>query len=514
MNEGLMKNTSITAIAVAAGFMLSMGSAFAADLGGNCCADLEERVAELEATAVKKGTRKTSLELYGSVNRIVVAWDDGSNRNTNLGADNVNLSSRFGLRGNAKFMSELTAGYSIVIEQASGARSTNISQFNDKKAVTGVSNSASFGGQFGANDAAITMREANWWIESSRLGRMTVGRFINPAGPAGQIDLAGIGAGAASGSMSLIGSGMVFRTNATPNFLGGTNPNGTNNPPGPVGNYSAYSIANTTDAAGEYSTRENGVNWTSPVWAGFSLAASYGGVISADTQCVTNALCTNNENYGSQWGLAGKYANEFGGLRLAASIGYEESNSENNTSMVAVNGTSLRPRSSDLGFSLALLHVPTGLFAQGFYNEYVRGHDLFTAAGAASTYSVNGTTSDKAKQFQIQLGLSKNWFGIGNTSPYIEYAQTKNGFNTFGLEAAGSILVNTVIAAPGGAAVQYFGDVTTNKMYGLGIVQNLDAAAMQLYAGYRQFKLQSDNCTAAGGCKDIGMFTTGARISF
>ena len=40
----------------------------AADLGGDCCADLEERVAELEATTVRKGNKKVSITLYGDVN--------------------------------------------------------------------------------------------------------------------------------------------------------------------------------------------------------------------------------------------------------------------------------------------------------------------------------------------------------------------------------------------------------------------------------------------------------------
>ncbi|MDX2204604.1 MAG: porin, partial [Hyphomicrobiaceae bacterium] len=40
---------------------MSMGTAKAADLGGDCCADLEERVADLEATTVRKGNRKVSL---------------------------------------------------------------------------------------------------------------------------------------------------------------------------------------------------------------------------------------------------------------------------------------------------------------------------------------------------------------------------------------------------------------------------------------------------------------------
>ncbi|MFV0367708.1 MAG: porin, partial [Hyphomicrobiaceae bacterium] len=55
---------------VAAGLLasgLSVGSAKAADLGGDCCADLEERVAELEATTARKGNRKVSLTISGWV---------------------------------------------------------------------------------------------------------------------------------------------------------------------------------------------------------------------------------------------------------------------------------------------------------------------------------------------------------------------------------------------------------------------------------------------------------------
>ena len=45
----------------------------AADLGGDCCADLEERVAELEATTVRKGNKKVKVELYGRMNRVIIS---------------------------------------------------------------------------------------------------------------------------------------------------------------------------------------------------------------------------------------------------------------------------------------------------------------------------------------------------------------------------------------------------------------------------------------------------------
>ena len=49
--------------------MSGIGSARAADLGGDCCADLEERVADLEATTARKGNRKVSLKISDWVNR-------------------------------------------------------------------------------------------------------------------------------------------------------------------------------------------------------------------------------------------------------------------------------------------------------------------------------------------------------------------------------------------------------------------------------------------------------------
>jgi hypothetical protein len=55
-------------------------SAKAADLG-DCCADLEERVADLEATTARKGNKKVSVTLYGQVNRAVLFWDDGAEKN-------------------------------------------------------------------------------------------------------------------------------------------------------------------------------------------------------------------------------------------------------------------------------------------------------------------------------------------------------------------------------------------------------------------------------------------------
>jgi hypothetical protein len=511
MKEGLLKTSSLLAIAVAGGMVMTTVSAFAADLGGNCCADLEERVAELEATTARKGTRKTSLEIWGDVNKEIIAYNDGISKNTFLGEDNVNFSTRLGLRGMAKVTPSVTAGYSIVIEQNTGARSTNVSQFNDKKtlAIQGGSagyNASDSGGTY-VNDAGVSMREANWWIESDRLGRMTVGRFNGGngsfAGPVGMIDIASIGAGAA-GASSVNGSSLQFRNNAA----------GTSAVVSGTGNMMKYTIGNVTDSAGEYGTRQNGVAYSTPTWNGLSLAASIAGAAQSSDTCSNfqGGVCINNEDFGTTWSYAAKYANEFHGFRIAASAAWEESKQENQTSITAVNpanppSSSYRPDAINKGLSLSMLHVPSGLFLTGFMNWYTRGHDTFTQAGASTA-----VTSDTARQWWIQGGITKNWFGIGNTTPYAEYQRTTNGYNTFGLEGvAGDVSTGAGASISGGT---YAGDNTTLTMWGLGVAQNIDAAAMQLYAGYRNYSLSSDNCSANGGCKDIGLFVAGAQIKF
>lgn len=78
MIGGFLKSTSGMALLATAGIVMFSVSAQAADLGGNCCADLEERVAELEATTARKGNRKVSLQVYGQVSEAVIWWNDGA----------------------------------------------------------------------------------------------------------------------------------------------------------------------------------------------------------------------------------------------------------------------------------------------------------------------------------------------------------------------------------------------------------------------------------------------------
>src|SRR5882757_11374557 len=93
MIGGLLKSTtSKLALLAAAGFVMggvAMPSAKAADLGGDCCADLEERVAELEATTARKGNRKVSLTISGQVNKAILWIDNGGPKSNTPNPANI-----------------------------------------------------------------------------------------------------------------------------------------------------------------------------------------------------------------------------------------------------------------------------------------------------------------------------------------------------------------------------------------------------------------------------------------
>src|SRR5262252_1309634 len=132
MIGGLLSNASRLALVAAAGLFVggvAMPSAKAADLGGDCCADLEERVAELEATTARKGNRKMSLTITGQVHRIIMWWDDGKSSRTYYGVDNTNSSSRFSLLGEAKVTPSVKMGFEIMLE-VTGARSASVNQWD------------------------------------------------------------------------------------------------------------------------------------------------------------------------------------------------------------------------------------------------------------------------------------------------------------------------------------------------------------------------------------------------
>ncbi len=498
MNGALMNASSRIAILATVGLSLSISSASAADLGGNCCADLEERVAELEATAARKGNRKMSLTVYGQVNRSILYWNDGDRSNTAIGLDNHNSASRFGFMGSAKISPIWSAGYSLLLDVADKARTSGVGQQNEEGGTRGNPNVESRN-----EDHLVRLRDANVWIEHKGAGRLTLGRITNE-GLNGLIDLGGTTAGVGS-DPACTGGGVAFR-NKTTGLIGTAGPFGIGTPGTTISNLSE-------NCGGPFAIRMEGLKYTSPTLHGFIFAASIGESLSLDKSTIDdpNGQLT---NLGRQYGLSLKYAGEFSGFRVAAGAGYERTQGNEqsvlqNGSYGTGNGFDAPDRFVSLGavtngvlgtgasadsryaaLALSLMHVPHGLFVQGHYTW------LTQTAQNPITGNFDGPDRD-ARRWDIQAGISKNWWGIGNTVLFGEYQRHENmKFAAFGYSGGGTASVSTsVILTSAGAVGGIKGDEMS--VWGLGLVQNVDSAAMELYLSWRHFEAKDPNTTAA-----------------
>jgi hypothetical protein len=153
----IMKNSTAAAVALAASLGFGASMANAADANGGCCADLEERVAELEATTARKGNRVVSLNISGQVSKALLIWDDGVDSDAYV-VDNAINTSRIAFDGKAAMAPGLTAGFLMQIDLRDSISSI-VSQTNDEGPAT-----------------EIVIRTSNLYIESEKLGRVSIGQ--------------------------------------------------------------------------------------------------------------------------------------------------------------------------------------------------------------------------------------------------------------------------------------------------------------------------------------------------
>jgi hypothetical protein len=149
--------------------LLTSWSAYAADLGGSCCADLEERVAELEATTVRKGNSKVSLTLSGNVNQAIY-FTEADN-----GDDDVRIldnGTSFTLAGSGKVSSDFSIGYKLAIN----ARYPKVSESMVGRAPDGnpwVDKEPTHAGSWGVDNAYV-------YLKSASMGTLSLGK-LSPA---------------------------------------------------------------------------------------------------------------------------------------------------------------------------------------------------------------------------------------------------------------------------------------------------------------------------------------------
>jgi hypothetical protein len=427
MYGGLLKSASALAILAAAG-LFGVSAAKAADLGGDCCADLEERVAELEATTARKGNRKVSLVISGQVSQELLFWDDGIKNDMYVTGPNAS-NSRWRFLGTAKISPEVTAGFLYEV-QVYASSSSGVNQTN--------------GGDDGGATAGTTLREAMVWIEHSRLGRVSLGQGSTAANNAILVDLSGKGMAASNG---------VF-LHPSAFFIAGGN-----------GAYSDFTWGNFFQGTGDWlNTRNEHIQYRTPTVAGFSVGASFG-----------------EDNY---WDVEGRYSGEFNGVRIAGRLGYSVLSEFNGPAGTPATGfacvTNCEKQIEQLAGSMSVRHMPTGLFFTG-------------AAGWRETSGADiRPGSFDSSFFYLSGGVAKNVTGLGDTVFYGEYSEWKG------------VAQDTDAAVLSGDKLQH---------WGVGIVQHVDAAAMEFWLAYKNYSLDAPGLIT-GGAEDLQSITAGTRIRF
>ncbi len=483
MNGGSMTTLSRISMAAAAALLVGLSPATAADLGGNCCADLEERVAELEATTVRKGSRKVSVSISGQISQQLMYWDDGNRSDTYVSGPGTS-NSRWRLTGTARISPEITAGFLYEFE-AFGSSSTSQSQANGNGPgnTQGAPNNV---GDDGGGTAA-NLREAMAWVEHRRLGRVSLGHGSSAANNAILVDLSGKGM-AASNDVRLHSSGMRLFSNRLHNF-NGSGYMGT-------GTWGGFFQGSSGDWLNE---RVEHIQYRTPTIAGFTLGASWG-----------------EDDY---WDAAVRYAGEFNGIRIASAVGYSVRSEYGGPAGEMYCTSQCNKKLEQLAGSLSVRHMPTGLFFTGAagvrdmkkQDGVASGIDVdFNFFGPDSLTIQRGNSENyDSSFFYLSGGIARNFLGVGDTVLYGEYSEWKgNGQDTNFTAQLGEIgpFETVQVGAYGGSA-----DKLTH--WGVGMVQHVDAAAMEFWLAYKNYSM-SGPLQDFAQFEDLHLFTAGTRIRF
>jgi predicted porin len=224
---------------------------------------------------------------------------------------------------------------------------------------------------------------------------------------------------------------------------------------------------------------QNVVRYDSPTFGGFSVSASWG--------------------EDDMWDVAGRYAGEWAGFKLAAAVAYNEVNSSGNCA-----DTALTPGGVGVGCGgynnlgnidaqyiqagAFLMHVPTGLF--GLVNYGDMNYDTGAGYDAETWYG--------------KIGLRSRFSALGHTVFYGEYLNSDGQGNVDVLDIDGVATGDVV-------------NIGTMEVWGGGIVQEIDAAAMSIWVKYRHQSLDvtNDPANAANvGVEDFQYVGVGGLINF
>ena len=492
MVRELTKASSRAAIAaglgmIIFGFAISASPAKAADLGGDCCADLEERVAELEATTVRKGNKKVSVTLSGWVTKRGSWWDDGHEENFYIGDRDNTLSSHFNISGSAQIAPGWTSGYTIQVEAPGNSATVGFceNQFNDNCVL------------FGSLNTLLSYM----WIKSDNWGTINWGQLRQATDNLLVLrDLSGTPI--ESNAVLYDGVGMLIRAK------------GAKNSNDLASEFSWGAVTTCLTGGGGIGADCNGYpannfRYDSPGWAGFSVSTSYG--------------------EDDMWDVALKYNLDGEIWKAQAAIAWTSETDEGcsapgksgctNVGFLGGGGTPFQGYRKDTGlFQVggSVMHAPSGLFFYGLYQHEQNDGTQFKTINFNTGKIVDSNVNEN-DAFYVKTGIRRAFTPLGHTVIFGEWADYKNQFmgicglpggDHFGSSSGNTFCeayIPTGVVTSGsskGVALVTDSLVTGSDVqrWGVAVVQEIDSASMHVFGRWQRLELDLNGINLGTTC--------------
>ncbi|MCC7250266.1 hypothetical protein [Hyphomicrobium sp.] len=387
--------------------------------------DIEDRIAELEEMEARKGNRNVSLTVSGHINRMLLAWDDGADKDVYV-VDNTASRSRLEFKGAARIARGWSAGYILSLGLDDKA-ANDVDQLNQ------------------SGEGQIEQREAAWWMRSNSLGTVTVGHTSPATDNIILKDVGGIMPGAAN--IATIGGSFYLRR---------------------ADSYEQGDGA--LVISGAFTTTLNDIS------AGASVDTLRRDVVRYDAPRISGQW--GNVDMAVAWGeddfydFAAEYGINYNDWKFRFGAGYLRDTDENGRP------NSRRDREEYKG-SASLLHIPSGLFGTAAYvRREFHGFDESAQAvfgeNTVGLVTPAGSNRPPIDYLYTAFGLRRDFWSFGDTSIYGEFAQVDDAIT--GLREAD------------------LREVTDSRlqMIGAAISQDIDAAGMDVYAGFRYYTFDTE----------------------
>lgn len=417
--------------------------------------ELEERIADLEASTARKGTRAPiTLSVSGWINQGLLAWDDGVESDVNQ-VQFVSARSRLEFAGSAKIARGWSAGYLLGLG-INDNDSTDVSQITDE----------------GDDDPTLVVRHSNWWLRSNKFGTATVGFGSTATDNIILEDTGGIIAGAQN--IATIGGNLIVRHADEPEE-------------GPEALITRTTMSDFAAGASVDTLRRNMVRYDAP------RIHALGGNIDV-------SAAVGEDDF---FDAAIRYDVNFNDFRFRSGIGYLHDTDEPD------DRTGSERDRQEIKGSASIIHVPSGIFlTAAFVHREFHGSDPSDQAifGENTTGIVTpaGTNRPDTEYRYFASGIRHSFSRIGDTTVYGEYGRVDDAIT--GLREAG------------------YSEVTESQleMIGASISQDIEAAGMDIYAGFRHFKYETSGANVSGASfvegpeplTDLMMFFAGSRVKF